>query len=345
LCSIFAVALDGGGTASIPQPIWSNGALLGWIPRDPFFPTFLMFLKRSPVTRIDKCSFVRRRSAMPQPPCFDPHTKQGAVKAPVSLSSEELLAILAKAKACRLRDWVMLLILVWHGLRASELVRSSTRQAGLFFSRDKAERLRAEMVEGAEIQEVLRRIKGKPRICFLVVAPAPILKAGVTFGAVAENELTVERLKRSLKTVQDLHEHDNPLLNERAAWQQWLREAPQLGKKGGRRAETACKPLKMQQNELLLHFDPAASVFRISRSQLFRLWQRYAKEAGLPLRKRHPHCAKHTIATLLVDAGVPLPTVQVHLGHASLASTGKYTLPREDEVSRAVGKAVGSFIH
>lgn len=36
------------------------------------------------------------------------------------LSREQLLALLAQAKAARERDWVLLLITFWHGLRASE---------------------------------------------------------------------------------------------------------------------------------------------------------------------------------------------------------------------------------
>jgi integrase len=258
------------------------------------------------------------------------------MKAPVSLTFDELLAILARARASRMRDWAMLLFLCWHGLRVSELVRSSSRQAGLFFTQGKADGRAAELGDGAAVSEVRRRIKGKPRTCYLVTTARPLVKTGMTFGSVVAGEVTVQRLKRSLKTVQDLQEHDNPLLNEREAWRQWMAERGRHGKKGGAKAGKA----DMQQNDVSLHFDPEASVFGISRSQLFRLWKRYATEAGLPPRKRHPHCAKHTIATLLVDAGVPLPKVQVHLGHASLASTGKYTLPREDEVSRAVGKAI-----
>jgi site-specific recombinase XerD len=248
--------------------------------------------------------------------------------------------VLGKARERRLRDWVMLLFLVWHGLRASELVQSSTRQAGLFFTREKAERRRAEIGAAAAVTEVTRRIQGKPRICFLVTTEQPITRSGMTYGSVVGGEVEVQRLKRSLKTTQDLHEHENELLNERKAWSQWLREAPRRGKKGAARG---CLP-EVQQNVILSHFQASESVFRISRSQLWRIWRRYATEAGLPPRKRHPHCAKHTIATLLVDAGVPLPKIQVHLGHASLASTGKYTLPREDEVSRAVGKAIGSLM-
>jgi site-specific recombinase XerD len=254
-----------------------------------------------------------------------------------------LLAILGKAREHRLRDWVMLLFLFWHGLRVSELVRSSSRQAGLFFTREKAHERIQQLGDGAAVQEVKRRIKGKPRMCYLVTTALAIARPGMTFGAVTSGEVTVRRLKRSLKTTQGIEEHENPLLNEKLAWEEWLSQAPLLGKKGAAAAgnHRGKRPsAEMQQNEILLHFAPNERVFGISRSQLFRIWQRYATEAGLPPRKRHPHCAKHTLGTLLSDAGVPLPQIQIRLGHADLGSTGKYTLPKEDDVSRAVGKAI-----
>jgi|GEM_PF-974531 len=44
------------------------------------------------------------------------------MKTAVSLTPEELVRILAAARARRLRDWVMILITYWHGLRASETI-------------------------------------------------------------------------------------------------------------------------------------------------------------------------------------------------------------------------------
>lgn len=252
------------------------------------------------------------------------------MKAPVSLTAEELLAVLALAQKRSLRDWVILLFLYWHGFRVSEVVRSSTRQAGLFFTRERADARCAE-IEGASVVEVHRRVKGKRRTCFMVTLAAPISKPGLTFSAIEGPEITVQRQKGSMETVQLLYEHDNPLLDETLAWKQWLEQRSRLGKKG--RA-------KMQQNVVLLPSGPEDGAFQISRVQVFRIFRRYATEAGLPRRKRHPHVLKHTIGSDLVDAGVALPNVQVHLGHRSLASTGQYTLPKEDAVSRAVGQAI-----
>jgi site-specific recombinase XerD len=38
------------------------------------------------------------------------------------LSNDQLRAVLARAKECRTRDWLMCLVAYWHGLRASEVV-------------------------------------------------------------------------------------------------------------------------------------------------------------------------------------------------------------------------------
>lgn len=255
------------------------------------------------------------------------------MKAPVSLTYEELLAVLGKARERRLRDWVILVTLYWHGFRVSEVVKSSTHQVGLFFTRAKAEARLAECgIAGAVIREVERKVKGKMRTCYMVASPQRLDRPGLTADAIEGQEITVQRRKRSLETCQALQEHENPLLNEQLAWETWLAERGRHGKKGGR--------AKMQQNHVLLHFDENGPLFEISRCQLYRIYRRYAAEAGLPKRKRHPHCLKHTIGTQLVESGIPLPQVQVHLGHRSLASTGQYTLPREDAVSRAVGRAI-----
>src|SRR6267154_22707 len=78
------------------------------------------------------------------------------------LSKDELLALLREAKASRERDWLMILVGFWHGLRASEVT-------------------------------------------------------GLKRDAVRDGHLIVQRLKGSLRTVQPLVEHPDPLLNERQA--------------------------------------------------------------------------------------------------------------------------------
>jgi len=62
------------------------------------------------------------------------------------------------------------------------------------------------------------------------------------------------------------------------------------------------------------------------------------KEAGLD-KHVNPHCLRHSYATHLLDTGADLRTVQVLLGHSSIASTAHYT-----RLSRARLTAVPSPI-
>lgn len=48
--------------------------------------------------------------------------RNGSVEGAKSLSKPQLLMLLAAAKAHRERDWLLLLVCFWHGLKASELV-------------------------------------------------------------------------------------------------------------------------------------------------------------------------------------------------------------------------------
>ena len=63
----------------------------------------------------------------------------------------------------------------------------------------------------------------------------------------------------------------------------------------------------------------------ISRRTLDWLTKTYGAKAELPLRKRHFHVLKHSIATHLLDAGAELRFVQDWLGHSNIQNTVVYT--------------------
>ena len=71
-----------------------------------------------------------------------------------SLSKPQLLMLLAAAKAHRERDWLMILVCFWHGLRASELVsfqKDAVRDGYLTILReDGSDRVRHMLVEHPE---------------------------------------------------------------------------------------------------------------------------------------------------------------------------------------------------
>lgn len=132
--------------------------------------------------------------------------------------------------------------------------------------------------------------------------------------------IVVERLKGSLRTTQALTEHrGEPLLNEIRALREWLRERSDDGsdflfvsQKGG----------------------------RLDRSQFFRLFRSIAEAAGLPPEKRHPHVAKHSLASHLVAANTNLALVQRQLGHKSINSTLRYVTTTDQQASQATSTAL-----
>lgn len=81
-----------------------------------------------------------------------------------ALSKPQLLALLAAAKAARTRDWLMILVGFWHGLRASEVVALT----------------RDDLQDG---HITVRRLKGSKRTTHpLVDHPEPLLsEAGALF--------------------------------------------------------------------------------------------------------------------------------------------------------------------
>jgi len=173
------------------------------------------------------------------------------------LSNVEIHAVLSQAKASRDRDWLMILVGFWHGLRASEVV-------------------------------------------------------AITAGSIVDRHLTVARLKGSLKTVQPLVAHADPLLDEATGLFEYAAE--------------------MHSNQKL---------FPVSRVQFYRLFHRYALAAGIAARNAHPHILKHSIAMQSIGtAGIE--NVRQYLGHKSLSSTGAYLVVDDLTASARVTAAAGA---
>jgi len=117
-------------------------------------------------------------------------------------------------------------------------------------------------------------------------------------------------LKGSLKTTQPLVSHSNPLLDEKPAIEAWLTQ-----------------------------FSARQRIFGIQRSMLGKLFERYARQAGVPRHHRHFHVLKHSIAMHSIrNAGIE--GVRQYLGHKSISSTGVYLKIDDAQASAAVQAAL-----
>jgi len=78
--------------------------------------------------------------------------------------------------------------------------------------------------------------------------------------------------------------------------------------------------LQLDHDALLVN----AAGKRISTQGIARIIAAAAKGAGIPTRVT-PHMIRHTVATLLLRCGADIRVVQEVLGHASIATTQRYT--------------------
>ncbi len=95
--------------------------------------------------------------------------------------------------------------------------------------------------------------------------------------------------------------------------QQWLDHPPKRARESAKVRADAMRALLLSQRGRRI--DPAA---------LRRLLARRLEEAALTKRVT-PHALRHSFATHLLNAGADLRAIQELLGHASLASTQRYT--------------------
>jgi integrase/recombinase XerD len=139
--------------------------------------------------------------------------------------------------------------------------------------------------------------------------------AGLTRSDIQEGQLTVARVKGSMKTTQPVCKHPGqPLLDEVKALASWMKERPQDGsdavftsRKGG----------------------------HLTREQVYRIFRQHAETANLPPEKRFVHVLKHSLASHLIAGNTNLAMVQVALGHASLSSTQAYVHVSDAQAAKA----------
>jgi type 1 fimbriae regulatory protein FimB len=128
----------------------------------------------------------------------------------------------------------------------------------------------------------------------------------------------IGRLKGSLQTTQPLSGHKGqPLLDEIKALRKWLRERPDDG------------------SDFLFNSQRGG---RLSRSQVFRVFQSCAEAAGLPEDKRHVHVLKHSRASHLVGR-MDVALLRQTMGHKNIANTLIYAHASDQMAAKEAQRA------
>jgi len=180
-----------------------------------------------------------------------------------------------------------------------------------------------------EILKVLKAVSDNPRdLAMILIAFRHGMRASEVCGLelkdvdLKNGEITIRRLKGSLKTTQPLADlQGQPLLSEKRVLRAWL-------------AERGSHPSK--------YVFTSQKSGRVHRSQFYRIFSSAAEAAGLPKDKRHPHCLKHSLGVTLVEMNVNLAVIKQALGHKSIASTAIYTVPTDETAGKAVLGALAS---
>jgi integrase/recombinase XerD len=146
--------------------------------------------------------------------------------------------------------------------------------------------------------------------------------ASLTIDDLHNGRIRCDRGKGSQHTVEELREHQNPLLNEKLVLAAWLRE----------RGEA--------DGSIMLFTSRQGS--GLTRQQVYNLFRKCAELAGLETGRVNPHVLKHSYASHLLRNGADLAFVQKALGHAHISSTTRYTHVTTSEAQAVSNRILGN---
>ena len=135
-----------------------------------------------------------------------------------------------------------------------------------------------------------------------------------------QSRVFVDRVKNSEESLQHfLQVPGNSLFDERKAFEKWF----------------SVRKVNNPED----HVFNSRQSEKLSRVTVFNVFREICEAAGIPKSKAHPHCAKHTLAQLLMASGANAFTIQKALGHRSISSTLQYTKPSNSAASEAIAAA------
>jgi len=186
-----------------------------------------------------------------------------------------------------------------------------------------------EYLQPTELLKVLEhaRKRSAREHCMFLLGYAHALRASeiaaITLADVRNGRIRCNRGKGSQNTVEELREHQNPLLNEKLVLAAWLRERGE--------ADSSVFLFTSRQGS------------RITRQQVYNLFRKCAELAGMEAGRFHPHVLKHSYASHLLRNGADLAFVQKALGHSHISSTTRYTHVTTSEAQAVSTRILGSL--
>jgi site-specific recombinase XerD len=146
--------------------------------------------------------------------------------------------------------------------------------------------------------------------------------ASLTLDDVRYGRIRCNRGKGSQHTVEELRESRNPLLDEKQALADWLRDRGE--------ADGSVFLFTSRQGSCL------------KRKQVYNLFRKCAELANIEAGRTNPHILKHSYASHLLRNGADLAFVQKALGHAHISSTTRYTHVTTSEAQNVSNKVLAA---
>jgi integrase len=284
----------------------------------------------------------------------DPNKPRAKRKPPVSLTAAQLLALLDLAHSTCLRDWVLILVTYWHGLRASETV--NLRECDFDLAAGTVLVTRGKGSEGGyQALQVHENplLNERAAVGWWLANRGQFgVKGAAKRRPECELKVTHTKIDAPEKTLQSTKIVKFPPETAVEA-----ADMSNLLYPGSQKAAGGYEPLRLPaalasglpgvgigpsgvETVPVIEIRDSPRLFPISRVRFWQLVHGYALAVGIPKRKCKTHMLKHTIAKHLIRSGLPINEVQAWMGWSSLETANWYMMADEDELGDRIGNAI-----